>query len=134
MALVIIDLQGTKFGIRTAISGTIAVVAHEIISCQWRNLPDEALGISHRNIIAYETIERMHIVEGILAVMLVKILNLCYETTLVEGDTAIIHRYRDVRWLDFLGTQHQIHIREEELSLGRIVNALGPVILLVGQA
>ena len=134
MALVIIDLQGTEFGIRTAISGTITVVAHEIISCQWRNLPDDALGISHRNVIAYETIKRMHIVEGILAVMLVKILSLSNETALVEGDTTIIHRYRDIRWFDLLGTQHQVHIRKEELSLGRIVDALGPVILLVGQA
>ena len=75
----------------------------------------------------------MHIVEGILAVMLVKILSLSNETTLVEGDTAIIHRYRNIRWLDLLGTQHQVHIRKEELSLGRIVDALGPVILLVGQ-
>ena len=76
----------------------------------------------------------MHIVEGVLAVMLVKILCLSNETALVEGDTAIIHRYRDIRWLNLLGTQHQIHIRKEELSLGRIVNALGPEILLVGQA
>ena len=76
----------------------------------------------------------MHIVEGILAVMLVKILSLSNETTLVEGDTTIIHRYRNIRWLDLLGTQHQVHIRKEELCLGRIVNTLGPVILLVGQA
>ena len=118
MALVIINLQGTKLCIRTAISCTITVVAHEIISCQRRNLPDDALGISHRNVIAYESIESMHIVEGILAVMLVKILSLSNETTLVEGDTAIIHRYRNIRWLDLLGTQHQVHIRKEELSLG----------------
>ena len=118
MTLVIIDLQGAKLCIRTAISCTITVVAHEIISCQWRNLPDDALLIANRNIIAYESIESMHIVEGILAVMLVKILHFCNETTLVEGDTAIIHRYRDIRRLDFLGTQHQVHIREEELSLG----------------
>ena len=134
MALVIVDLQGTRLCIRTAISGTIAVVAHEIISCQRRNLPDDALLIDDRNIIAYETIERMHIVEGVLAVMLVKILCLSNETALVEGDTAIIHRYRNIRRLNLLGTQHQIHIRKEELSLGRIVNTLGPVILLVGQA
>ncbi len=133
MALVIIDLQCTEFCIRTAISCTITVVAHEIISCQRRNLSDKALRINHRNVIAYETIERMNIVEGILAVMLVKILSLSNETALVEGDTAIIHRYRNIRWLDLLGAQHQVHIREEELSLGRIVNALGPVILLVGQ-
>ena len=85
MALVIIDLQGTRLCIRTTISGTIAVVAHEIISCQWRNLPDDALWIDDRNIIADEAIERMHIVEGILAVMLVKILSLSNETALVEG-------------------------------------------------
>ena len=53
----------------------------------------------------------MNIVEGILAVMFVKILSLSNETTLVEGDTAIIHRYRNIRWLDFLGAQHQVHIR-----------------------
>ena len=134
MALVIVNFQCTRLCIRTTISGTITVVAHEIISCQRRNLSDDALGINHRNIIAYETIESMHIVEGILAVMLVKILSLCNETALVEGDTAIIHRYRNIRWLDLLGTQHQVHIRKEELSLGRIVDALGPVILLVGQA
>ena len=75
----------------------------------------------------------MNIVEGILAVMLVKILCLSNETTLVEGDTAIIHRYRNIRWLDLLGAQHQVDIREEELSLGRIVDSLGPVILLIGQ-
>ena len=133
MTLIIINLQGTQFRIRTAISCTITVVAHEIISCQRRNLPDEALRISHRNIIAYETIESMNIVKSILAVMLVKILSLSNETALVEGDTTIIHRYRNIRWLDLLGTQHQVDIRKEELSLGRIVNALGPVILLVGQ-
>ena len=82
MALVIVNFQGTRLCIRTPISGTIAVVAHEIISCQRRNLPDEALGISHRNIIAYETIESMNIVKGILAVMLVKILSLSNETAL----------------------------------------------------
>ena len=118
MTLVIINLQGTKLCIRTAISCTITVVAHEIISCQRRNLPDDALRISHRNIIAYESIESMHIVKGILAVMFVKILSLSNETALVEGDTAIIHRYRNIRWLNLLGTQHQVHIREEELSLG----------------
>ena len=118
MALIIIDLQCTQFRIRTTISGTITVVAHEIISCQRRNLPDETLRISHRNIIANETIECMNIVESILAIMLVKILSLSNETALVEGDTAIIHRYRDIRWLDLLGTQHQVDIRKEELSLG----------------
>ena len=118
MALVIIDLQGTEFGIRTTISGTIAVVAHEIISCQWRNLPDDALLIDDRNIIAYEAIESMNLVESILTVMLLKILSLSNETALVEGDTAIIHRYRNIRWLDLLGTQHQVDIRKEELSLG----------------
>ena len=75
----------------------------------------------------------MNIVKGILAVMLVKILSFSNETALVEGDTAIIHRYRNIRWLDLLGTQHQVDIRKEELSLGRIVDTLGPVILLVGQ-
>ena len=134
MALVIVYLQGIKLSIRTAISSTIAVVAHEIISCQRRNLPDDALLIDDRNVIADEAIESMHIVESILAVMLVKILSLSNETALVEGDTTIIHRYRNIRWLDFLCTQYQVHIREEELCLGRIVNALGPVILLVGQA
>ena len=118
MALIIIDLQGTQFRIRTAISCTITVVAHEIISCQRRNLSDDALGISHRNVIAYETIECMNIVESILAVMLVKILSLSNEPALVEGDTAIIHRYRHIRWLDLLGSQHLVDIRKEELSLG----------------
>ena len=60
----------------------------------------------------------MNIVESILTVMLVKILSLSNETSLVEGDTAIIHRYRNIRWLDLLGTQHQVDIWEEELSLG----------------
>ena len=117
MALIIINFQGTKLCIRTAISCTITMVAHEIISCQRRNLPDDALRISHRNVIAYETIECMNIVKGILAVMLVKILSLSNKTTLVESDTAIIHCYRNIRWLDLLGTQHQVDIRKEELSL-----------------
>ena len=44
--------------------------------------------------------------------------SLSNETTLVEGDTTIIHRYRNIRRLDLLGTQHQVDIRKEELSLG----------------
>ena len=51
----------------------------------------------------------------------------------MEGNTRIIHIDGDIRRLDFLRTQHEIHIREEELRLGRIVDALGPVILLVGK-
>ena len=52
----------------------------------------------------------------------------------MEGNAAIVHGDGNIRRLDFLRAQHHVHVREEELQLSRIVHALGPVVLLVGQA
>ena len=134
MSLVVIGLQCAWSIIGGIIASAIAVVAHEIVASQWGNLLHQRLLRHDRDVVAYEAIEGVDIVEGILGVMLVEVLSLGDETTTMEGQACVIHRDRDIGWLDLLRAQHEVDVREEKLRLGGIVDALGPVVLLVGQA
>ena len=71
MTLVIIDNQLTQVIVRCIVASTVAMIAHEIVAHQWRNLLDETLLINHRNVVAHEPVEGVYIVEGILRVMLI---------------------------------------------------------------
>ena len=131
MALIVVDDQLAQIIVCRIVTGAVAVIAHEIITHQGRNLLDQTC--ANRDVIAGKTIEGMHIVEDVMRIMLVEILHLGDETTIVEGKTSIIHIHSHVRRLDLLRTQHQVDIREEKLCLGRIVDTLGPVVLLIGK-
>lgn len=131
MALIVVDDQLTQIIVCRIVTGAVAVIAHEIITHQGRNLLDQSC--ANRDVVAGKTIEGMHIVEGVMRIMLVEILHLGNETTMMESKTSIIHIHCHVGWLDLLSTQHQVDIREKELCLGRIVDTLGPVVLLIGK-
>ena len=134
MALVVVHLQCAWRIIGGIIASAIAVVAHEVVTSQWGNLLHQRLLRHDRDVVAYEAIEGVDIVEGILGVMLVEVLSLGDETSTMERQACVIHRDRDIGWLDLLRAQHEVDVREEELRLGGIVDALGPVVLLMGQA
>lgn len=115
------------------IADAIAVIGHVIVADEGRDLCEEAP--PERYVPAREDIERVDVVEGVVTIVLVEVLALDEQAPEAHIEPRVVHHHgADVR-PDLLDAEHGVDIAGgHERELGGVVDALGPVVFLIGKA
>ena len=133
-ALVVVDNERAFCRLLSIeIARAVAVVRHVVVTNERGHKLKSLAACSY--VTTDEGVEGMNIMEGIVRIMLIQILALDMPTLRVPVGSSVIHHHTRVVGANFLHAEREVKAAgEEQLSLGREIDALGPIVFLSGQS